>query len=234
MDGDQKEALRRLHITAVSGAPGYSGCRPTKTYVASTLPLVQVATVCHLFMGAAQRSWAACSHVQAGHVTWFACLASEMQIRQQAAAEVHPRANLVPCRIPVYPSIPTSSVDMQEWRRTKGINTILEQPQPAYAFAKGMYAHGVACFTRRGQPVWVDKIADLKRSFPEFKVAVRSLQIIPECTQDTARQCAHRTCAAFAMPANPALYLCMHATGADTDLAAGHTWTCLGCSGATP
>jgi hypothetical protein len=33
-----------------------------------------------------------------------------------------------------------------------------------------MYTHGVACFTKSGQPVWVDKIADLKRNFAEFKV----------------------------------------------------------------
>jgi hypothetical protein len=70
-----------------------------------------------------------------------------------------------------------SSTDVlwaQEWRLKKGIDTILEQPQPAFDFAKGMYTHGVACFTKSGQPVWVDKIADLKRNFADFKVALRT------------------------------------------------------------
>ena len=78
-----------------------------------------------------------------------------------------------PCR-----TCSTPTLTAQEWRRRKGIDTILEQPQPAFDFAKGMYTHGVACFTKGGQPVWVDKIADLKRNFAEFKVCLRTAPII--------------------------------------------------------
>jgi len=60
----------------------------------------------------------------------------------------------------------------QEWREKMQMRTILEQPQPVFAFAKRMYGHGVPCFTKGGQPVWVDKIADLKKTFSEFKVTL--------------------------------------------------------------
>lgn len=85
-------------------------------------------------------------------------------------------------------------LDKQEWRRRKGIDTLLEQPQPAFDFGKNMYAHGVACFTKGGQPVWVDKIADLKRTFAEFKVGQIFLQTLTTCMRSTCsdvQQSAH-------------------------------------------
>lgn len=60
----------------------------------------------------------------------------------------------------------------QEWREKMQMRTILEQPQPVFAFAKRMYGHGVPCFTKAGQPVWVDKVADLKKTFSEFKATL--------------------------------------------------------------
>lgn len=79
------------------------------------------------------------------------------------------RPNLLPKRRMAVTTSPRYLI-LQEWRNQKGIDTILEQPQPAFEFAKDMYGHGVVCFTRDGQPVWVDKIADMKRTFAEFKV----------------------------------------------------------------
>lgn len=86
-------------------------------------------------------------------------------------------------------------ISSQEWRRKKGIDTILEQPQPAFDYAKGMYEHGVPCFTKSGQPVWVDKISDMKKSFANFKVRAvvaapcRSSRQYLSCLQQRIKSC---------------------------------------------
>ena len=59
---------------------------------------------------------------------------------------------------------------LQDWREKVGVGSILEQPQPFFDFAKGMYTHGLVCFTKNGAPVWLDKVGDMKRDWAGFKV----------------------------------------------------------------
>ena len=62
---------------------------------------------------------------------------------------------------------------LQDWREKVGVGSILEQPQPFFDFAKGMYTHGLVCFTKNGAPVWLDKVGDMKRDWAGFKVRRR-------------------------------------------------------------
>ncbi len=60
--------------------------------------------------------------------------------------------------------------ELQDWREKVGVGSILEQPQPFFEFAKGMYTHGLVCFTKNGAPVWLDKVGEMKREWSAFKV----------------------------------------------------------------
>jgi hypothetical protein len=59
---------------------------------------------------------------------------------------------------------------LQDWREKVGVGSILEQPQPFFDFAKGMYTHGLVCFAKNGAPVWLDKVGEMKREWAAFKV----------------------------------------------------------------